>query len=225
MMWGVFFIMNKYTEFLKSFNKSVLSARRDIEEIELIAVSKKKSIDIISEVINLGCVSFGENQIQEIDKKWEHLKKQHLAAKLHFIGGIQSRKLKRIFETCEAIHSIDRIKIVKLVKDLENETGTKKDYFIQVNTGDEHQKYGVSLNKSEEFISECIDDYNLDVKGLMCIPPLNENPLLHFKRLNSLGKNFNLPYLSMGMSNDYDIAIKCGSTHVRIGSKIFGKRE
>tara|TARA_B100001121_G_scaffold186696_1_gene163004 strand:+ start:199 stop:852 length:654 start_codon:yes stop_codon:yes gene_type:complete len=217
--------MEKYLKFREEFNKSIISAKRDIEEIELIAVSKRKPARLIEDVIESGCFSFGENQLQEIEGKWDLLKSYRQRLKLHFIGGIQSKKTRNIFKSCDSIHSIDRLKVVKIIKSLEKEIDKKVEYFIQINTGDEQQKYGVPIHNSEKFIDECLNVYSLNVKGLMCLPPLKDDPKMHFMNLNKIGKNFNLPYLSMGMSHDYDIAIQCGSTHVRIGSKIFGSRD
>ena len=125
---------------------AVSEANRDIDEIDLIAVSKKKSSDDIRKVINFEHVSYGENQIQEVEKKWVDLKKEFSSLKLHFIGGIQSRKVKSIYTHCDVVHSLDRMKIVKLFSELETSQGLSKDYFIQINTGDESQKSGVLLS-------------------------------------------------------------------------------
>ena len=216
--------MSLYQNFLKEFNKTVQSSKRDISEIELIAVSKKKSADDIKQVCLEKHLSYGENQIQEIEKKWSDLKVSFPDTRLHFIGGIQSRKVSSIYHQCDVIHSIDRLKIVKLFNELELSHGVVKEYFIQINTGDEPQKSGVTLAESEKFISNCLNSYNLSIKGLMCIPPFDENPKKHFLTLADLAKNFNLKSLSMGMSNDYKIALECGATHIRIGTKIFGER-
>ena len=223
-MWGVFYFMREYLEFLKIFESAVIDANRDIEEIELIAVSKKKPSELIREVIKYGHQSFGENQIQEIENKWVGLKKEFSKTRLHFVGNIQSKKTEKIFQLCDVIHSIDREKIVQKLKSCEQEYKISKEYFIQINTGNEPQKSGVFLDKSESFIDKCITEYNLKVTGLMCIPPQNANPEEHFLKLRDVGKNFKLPYLSMGMSDDFEIAIKCGATHVRVGTKIFGAR-
>ncbi len=216
--------MKEHLEFLKIFEKAALKARRDIDEIELIAVSKKKPTNIIREVIQNGYRSFGENQLQEVENKWIELKQEFDKIRLHFIGSIQSKKTEKIFEFCDVIHSIDREKIVQKIKKCEDTFKLKKEYFIQINTGNEPQKSGVELNNSENFIDKCLNQYDLEIKGLMCIPPQNTNPEEHFIRLRDLGKNFNLPYLSMGMSEDYEIALKCGATHIRVGTKIFGAR-
>ena len=216
--------MNEYLKFLNTFEKAVLNAQRDIEEIELVAVSKKKPSELIRKVISNGHQSFGENQIQEVENKWIKLKQEFNKTRLHFVGNIQSKKMEKIFQLCDVIHSIDREKIVKKIKSCEDEYKLKKEYFIQINTGNEPQKSGVFFDDSESFIEKCITEYNLEVKGLMCIPPQNVNPEEHFIKLRDLGKNFKLPFLSMGMSDDFETAIKCGATHIRIGTKIFGAR-
>ena len=216
--------MNEYLEFFKAFEKAVLNANRDIEEIELVAVSKKKPSELIRKVISNGHQSFGENQIQEVENKWIKLKQEFNKTRLHFVGNIQSKKTEKIFQLCDVIHSIDREKIVKKIKSCEDEYKFKKEYFIQINTGNEPQKSGVFFDDSESFIEKCIKEYNLEVSGLMCIPPQNVNPEEHFIKLRDLGKNFKLPFLSMGMSDDFETAIKCGATHIRIGTKIFGAR-
>ena len=216
--------MCSYKNFIDNLEKSVQRTNRNFSDIDLIAVSKKKPSSDIQSVIDEGHISFGENQIQEIERKWPDLKKFNSNIQLHFIGNIQSRKIKSIHENCEVIHSLDRMKVVKLFNEIENFNNVRRKYFIQINTGDEPQKSGVMLTEADAFISECIENYSLNIIGLMCIPPLNDDPKKHFLTLGSLAKNFNFSSLSMGMSNDFDIALKCGATHIRIGTKIFGER-
>ena len=216
--------MSKYKNFLSSLELSLRSANRNPQDIELIAVSKKKSATDIQKVINEGHQSFGENQIQEIENKWPDLKKLNSNINLHFIGSIQSRKVEQILKHCEVIHSIDRKKIVKKFAELETSQDIKRKYFIQINTGKESQKSGVLLSEADEFISDCNSNYNLNIVGLMCLPPINEDPRTHFLNLADLGKKFNLNCLSMGMSGDYQVALECGATHIRIGTHIFGER-
>ena len=216
--------MSTYKNFLNILEKSIQLANRDTEEVKLIAVSKKKPVADIQRVIDEGHLEFGENQIQEIEQKWPNLKKINSNIKLHFIGGIQSRKVHSIHENCDVIHSIDRAKIVKLFAEIEKSKNIHREYFIQINTGDEPQKSGVLLNEAEQFITDCISTSELNIIGLMCLPPVNEDPQIHFIRLRELGKKFNLQSLSMGMSGDYQVALKCGSTHIRIGTHIFGER-
>ena len=225
-MQGVFFIhfMTKYKDFLGQFKNAVNSANRDISQIELIAVSKTKSSKEIMKVIDQNHLSFGENKIQEVDEKWSEIKKTKPSTRLHFIGSIQSRKTSAIHESCDVIHSLDRIKIVRKFNDIEKLTNLKREYFIQINTGNEPQKSGVLLPDADQFINECLINFEINIIGLMCIPPSNEKPSKHFKELKALSTNFNLDCLSMGMSGDYEEAIKCGSTHIRIGTNIFGPR-
>ena len=216
--------MSRYKNFLSSLDASLICANRNPQDIELIAVSKKKSAKDIQKVIDEGHLSFGENQIQEIESKWPDLKKVNSNINLHFIGSIQSRKVEQIHEHCEVIHSIDRKKIVKKFAELEASGDIKRKYFIQINTGNELQKSGVSLNEADEFISDCKSNYNLNIVGLMCLPPIDEDPRNHFSKLADLAKKFNLNCLSMGMSGDYQVALECGATHIRIGTHIFGER-
>ena len=216
--------MSRYKNFLNSLEASLRSANRSSQDIELIAVSKKKSATDIQQVIDEGHLSFGENQIQEIESKWPELKKINSNINLHFIGSIQSRKVEQIHKHCEFIHSIDRKKIVKKFAELEASGDIKRKYFIQINTGNEAQKSGVLFDNANEFISDCKSNYNLNIVGLMCLPPINEDPRTHFLKLADLAKKFNLNSLSMGMSGDYQVALECGATHIRIGTHIFGER-
>ena len=216
--------MSRYKNFLSSLEASLRSANRSSQDIELIAVSKKKSATDIQQVIDEGHLSFGENQIQEIESKWPELKKINSNINLHFIGSIQSRKVEQIHKHCEVIHSIDRKKIVKKFAELEASGDIKRKYFIQINTGNEAQKSGVLFDNANEFISDCKSNYNLNIAGLMCLPPINEDPRTHFLKLADLAKKFNLNSLSMGMSGDYQVALECGATHIRIGTHIFGER-
>ncbi len=193
--------------------------------VNIIAVSKKQASEKIRIIANEGHKHFGENQIQEIEQKWPALKEEFPNIKLHFIGTIQSRKTERIFALCDEIHSVDRIKIVKQIKELEQKFGIAKTYYIQVNTGDELQKSGVKLNDIDDFIRTVRAEYNFSIDGLMCLPPQNDDPNKHFLSLKSIAESHNIQKLSMGMSADYKEAINCGSTHLRVGTLIFGKRD
>ncbi|MAK02144.1 MAG: YggS family pyridoxal phosphate-dependent enzyme [Rickettsiales bacterium] len=213
-----------YKQFLSALEKAVISSKREIEDIELVAVSKKKTVNDIQIVIDQGHISFGENQTQEIESKWPLIKSNQPNLKLNFIGSIQSRKAESIYEHCDVIHSLDRIKIVKIFNKLEKSKKIIREYFIQINTGNEAQKSGVMMKEADEFISQCLREYGLKIIGLMCIPPVDDDPKKHFLNLKALADNFNLQKLSMGMSNDYDVAIACGATHIRVGTQIFGAR-
>jgi len=216
--------MSNYKDFLVDFEKSILSNKRAIEEVELIAVSKRKAEEDILSVINLGHRAFGENQIQEVIKKWPNLKNQFHNIKVHFIGSIQSKKIHQIIEQCDVIHTIDREKIIGIISEIDYSKIKDKTFFIQVNTGSEIQKSGVSLDQVEALIQKC-KDYKIKIDGLMCLPPENEAPDKHFAVLQSLAKNNHIKYLSMGMTNDYDTALKYGATHIRVGTAIFGSRD
>ena len=215
--------MSNYSDFLKDFEKSILRNKRAIEEVELIAVSKKKSAEEILPVINLGHRTFGENQLQEVIKKWPSLKSQFDNIKVHYIGSIQSKKVHQIIEQCDVIHTLDREKIIGIISEIDYSKIKDKTFFIQVNTGSEVQKSGVSLDQVEVLIQKC-KNYNIKIDGLMCLPPENEIPDKHFETLQSLARNNHLKYLSMGMTNDYDSALKYGATHIRVGTAIFGSR-
>ena len=215
--------MPSYNNFLKDFEKSIIRNKRAIEEVELVAVSKKKSKEEILPVINLGHRSFGENQLQEVIKKWPSLKSQFDDIKVHFIGSIQSKKVHQIIEQCDVIHTLDREKIIGIISEMDYSKIKDKTFFMQVNTGSEVQKSGVSLDQVEVLIQKC-KNYNIKIDGLMCLPPENEIPDKHFEILQSLAKNNHLKYLSMGMTNDYDSALKYGATHIRVGTAIFGSR-
>ncbi|MDB9818165.1 YggS family pyridoxal phosphate-dependent enzyme [Pelagibacterales bacterium] len=215
--------MSNYNDFLKDFEKSILRNKRAIEEVELIAVSKKKSAEEILPVINLGHRTFGENQLQEVIKKWPSLKSQFDDIKVHYIGSIQSKKVHQIIEQCDVIHTLDREKIIGIISEIDYSKIKDKTFFIQVNTGSEVQKSGVSLDQVEVLIQTC-KNYNIKIDGLMCLPPENVIPDKHFEILQSLAKNNHLKYLSMGMTNDYDSALKYGATHIRVGTAIFGSR-
>lgn len=216
--------MSRYQEFIQNFTKAVLRTNRNIEEIEVIAVSKRKQISDIELIIDEGHLSFGENQLQEITKKWPKIRKKKLNTKLHFIGGIQSKKLIDIVNHCDVIHTIDREKLLPILKKIDHSILSKKNFFIQINTGNEAQKSGISLNKAENFFEICKNN-EIHIDGLMCLPPVNESSEKHFQIMQSLASNNHIKYLSMGMSNDYETAIKYGSTHIRVGTAIFGQRD
>ena len=188
---------------------------------QIVVVSKKRSYDQIKPLLQANHLDYGENQIQEALNKWPSIIASNKEIKLHLIGRLQSNKAKAAFNLFEFIHSLDSEKLAKIFSTFEQETGIKKKYFIQVNIGNENQKAGISVEKINQFSSYCVKQLNLNVLGFMCIPPMNQDPKKHFVKLNELNINNGFKELSMGMSNDYLDAIKCGSTCVRIGSAIF----
>ena len=216
--------MTLYEKFTQNFEKAVLAAKRDKSEIEIIAVSKKKSIEDIRQVIQAGHRSFGENQIQEIESKWPIIREKFPDVNLSFIGSIQSRKIKKICELCDVIHSVDREKIVKIISDLKSQGMNIPKLFLQVNIGLESQKSGIHPNDVTDFIEISLKKYHISFEGLMCLPPEGKDPKEYFDQLNALSLSNKLKKLSMGMSGDYLSALESGATHIRVGSSIFGER-
>ena len=191
----------------------------------LIAVSKKQPIARIRAALEAGHRDFGENRIQDAQKIWPALKDEFPDIRLHFIGQLQSNKAEDAATLFDVIHTIDRPKLAKALSVAMDKHGLKRPCFIQVNTGDEEQKGGISVNDLPAFLDQCRDTYNIHVKGLMCLPPQDEAAGLHFALLQKLAKRHGLGDLSMGMSADYQTAIKFGATHIRVGSALFGARE
>ena len=196
---------------------------RFVGSTKLIAVSKVQPNNRIGSVLEKGHRIFGENRIQEAQKKWPSFKEQYDNVELHIIGPLQTNKTRAAIELADSIHTLDRIKLAKSMARIAQELGKCPNLFVQVNTGDEEQKTGVSPKDTEIFVKECLD-MDLPVKGLMCIPPVHEEASLHFALLKKLSENCGLKYLSMGMSADFEKAISFGATHIRVGSAIFGER-
>ena len=195
-----------------------------LKETEIIAVSKTFSIEYIMPLIKHGHKHFGENKVQEAEKKWKELKKSINNLSLHMIGRLQSNKVKKAIELFDFIHSLDSEKLADELSKRQKEKDRNLGYFIQINLGSEEQKGGVEISELKNFNDYCVNKLNLSVLGLMAIPPNDKNPEKHFKRISELNKQFNFQHLSIGMSNDYLKAINFGATHVRIGSAIFGSR-
>jgi len=187
----------------------------------LIIVTKNQNLDVIELLIKENHLHFGENKVQEALIKWQNLITTNPEIKLHLIGKLQSNKAKDAFKIFHYIHTLDNEKLAKIFEELENNSSKKIKYFIQVNIAKEPHKNGIFLNKADEFVKYCMNDLKLNIIGLMCIPPAEDDPSRYFKILDELAKANNLNELSMGMSNDYACAIKFGSTFVRIGSAIF----
>jgi PLP dependent protein len=190
---------------------------------KIIAVSKTFPVSSILPLINHGHIHFGENKIQESISKWTDLKKNFLDIKLHMIGKLQTNKVKFAVTLFDYIHSVDSEKLAKKIADEEIKQNKKIKIFIQVNIGDEYQKSGIATDKAEGLITYC-KELNLNVIGLMCIPPNDKSPDKYFREIKSLNDRLNLKELSMGMSSDYIQATENSSTYIRIGSSIFGKR-
>ena len=191
---------------------------------KLIAVSKGQSIEKIKLLIDSGHLDFGENKVQEATLKWSDIVSDNKNINLHLIGGLQSNKAKDAFKIFNYIHSLDSEKLARIFSDLEKNNSKKIKYFIQVNIGNEIQKNGLNISLVSDFVQYCKNDLKLNILGLMCIPPVNNSPESFFLKLKKLNEDNYLKDLSMGMSDDFEIAAKLGSTYVRVGTAIFGKR-
>jgi len=204
--------------------KAETAAGRPAGDTKLIAVSKRQPDDVVEAVLKQGHRLFGENQVQEAAGKWPTFRETYPDAEVHLLGPLQTNKARQALGFFNAIHSLDRPKLAKTLARLAQEEGSCPDLFIQVNTGEEEQKSGVLLADVDSFVAEC-RDMDLPVVGLMCIPPVDEEPSLHFALLAKLAARNGLAGLSMGMSGDYERAVALGATHVRVGSAIFGARD
>ena len=191
---------------------------------KIIAVSKTFSENKIYPLIEYGHNDFGENKVQEAMDKWVEIKKKTKDLNLHMIGKLQTNKVKQAVKIFDYIHSVDSIKLAKKISDEQKKIEKNIKIFIQINIGEENQKSGVNLSDFEKLYDYCKNELKLDVIGLMCIPPNSDNPEKYFSQMFEIKKKFNLKDLSMGMSSDYLLAMKYGSTYVRIGSRIFGAR-
>lgn len=197
---------------------------KDTEFPEIIAVSKTFSMDDINPLIIHGQKHFGENKIQEAVDKWTEVKNHNQDIKLHMLGKIQTNKVKFLLPLFDYIHSLDNLKLADKIASEQIKKNKKTKIFIQVNLADESQKSGITKNALENFFKECKENFELNIIGLMCLPPANENPEQYFLELKSMANHLSLKNLSMGMSNDYIKAAECGSNFLRIGSNIFGSR-
>jgi len=218
--------MNKTIKNLNTIKENIKiaadEADRDIDDIKLIIVTKKFTEERIRPLLDEGHLCFGENRVQEAQDKWSNLLDEYENLELHLIGPLQTNKVKSALELFTSIHTIDRLNLVdKLVR---NEKGIKKikEFFVQINLANEKQKSGLLIDELDDFINKL--EGKLNISGLMCIPPREEEPEIHFAFLNQIAKRINVLKLSMGMSSDFHSAILFGATHIRIGEAIMGKR-
>ena len=196
---------------------------RTVGSTKLIAVSKVQPNSRIEAVLAQGHRVFGENRVQEAQSKWPMFKEQYSNIELHIIGPLQTNKTRTAMELADCIHTLDRIKLAKNIARIAQQLGKCPELFVQVNTGEEQQKSGISPIGTQTFVKECLN-MDLPVVGLMCIPPVNEEASLHFALLKNIAEECGLSNLSMGMSSDFEKAISFGATHIRVGSAIFGDR-
>ena len=204
--------------------KACNDAKRRADDVQLIAVSKTFGVEDIHPLLEAGQRVFGENRVQEAESKWPQLRDEFPDLKLHLIGPLQSNKTKEAVQLFDVIETVDREKIAKFLQEEMLKQNRKLACYVQVNIGEEPQKAGIAPNEAVEFVKHCKNDHHLDIVGLMCIPPVGENPGPYFALLAKLAKEAGVEKLSMGMSADYETAIAFGATSVRVGSAIFGHR-
>lgn len=209
---------------LKKIRKAERSAGRGEGSAQLVAVTKTQSPEALEATLAFGHRLFGENKVQEAQAHWSALKQKHSDIKLHLIGPLQTNKAADAVALFDCIETLDREKLAVALSKEMREQDRALPCFIQVNTGDEEQKAGISPGLLREFLSFCVKDCGLDVTGLMCIPPVDEPPALHFALLKKLAQESGLKNLSMGMSADFEKGVALGATHVRVGSALFGER-
>ena len=217
--------MHKSVNNLNLIQKVLKEKSKEKKIPNIIAVSKTFPISEIQPLLEYGHKDFGENKIQEAVEKWSSIKNKFENIKLHMVGKLQTNKVKFLIPLFDYFHSLDNIKLAKKIAEEETKKKKKIKIFIQVNIGNENQKSGIDVDQLNEFYLTCTKELNLNIIGLMCLPPNNENTLFYFSEIRNLTEKLDLRELSLGMSNDYIDAIDYGSTYVRIGSKIFGKRK
>ena len=199
-------------------------AGRDPSAVTLVAVSKTHGADKVRDLLDVGHRVFGENRVQEAEEKFPALKAAYPDLQLHLIGPLQTNKARDAVALFDVIESVDRERLAATLAKEMARAGRRPDCFIQVNTGEEPQKAGVLPGELDAFVASCRDTHKLPVVGLMCIPPVGEEPALHFALLVKMAARNGLKKVSMGMSADYEIAVRLGATHVRVGSALFGAR-
>jgi pyridoxal phosphate enzyme (YggS family) len=214
----------RFAEVARRVAAAATAAGRDPAAVRLVAVSKTFGPEAIAPVLDAGHRIFGENRVQEARAKWPALRERYASVELHLIGALQSNKAREAVQHFDAIHSIDRVRIAEAVAQEMARQGRTLQLFIQVNTGEEPQKGGVAPGEAAQLLRACREGLGLSIAGLMCIPPADEEPGVHFAFLAKLARELGLAGLSMGMSADFEKAIAFGATHVRIGSEIFGSR-
>ncbi|GAA3685521.1 MULTISPECIES: YggS family pyridoxal phosphate-dependent enzyme [Acetobacter] len=208
----------------RSMHAAALAAGRDPAEVTLVAVSKFHPLQSVQEALAAGQCVFGENRVQEAAVKFPPLRAANPDLRLHLIGGLQTNKARDAVRIADMIESLDRPALVDAIARAADAQGRLPDLLVEVNTGDEPQKFGVPKEEADAFIRLCQKQFGPSLRGLMCIPPAEQNPVPHFQLLRSMAQTHGLPVLSMGMSADFEQAIAHGATLVRVGSAIFGPR-
>jgi len=217
-------IINNISEVRARITRAAKTAGHAPGDVTLVAVGKSHTAERVRSALAAGHRVFGENRVQEAEEKWPALKAEFPDTRLHLIGPLQSNKVQRALGLFDVIETIDRPKLARIIAREAEASGWAPTCFIQVNTGEESQKSGVRPADADAFVAECRDHLSLPILGLMCIPPFDEEPSLHFALLAEIARRNGLTSLSMGMSGDYEIAVRFGATHVRVGTAIFGTR-
>jgi len=200
------------------------AAGRATDAVTLVAIAKTHPAAIVKEALAAGHRVFGENRVQEAEAKWPVLREAFPDLRLHLVGPLQTNKVGKALAIFDVIESLDRPKLARVLAEAMDRTGHRPGLLVQVNTGEEPQKHGVLPADADSFLRACIDDYELPVSGLMCVPPIDEEPSLHFALLRDIAARNGLAELSMGMTADYPVAVRFGATLVRVGTAIFGER-
>lgn len=217
-------IAEKLTEVRETIAAAANAAGRDPSEVTLVAVSKVHPAGAVEAALAAGQRVFGENRVQEAQGKYPDLKARFADLELHLIGPLQTNKAEDAVALFDVIEVLDRPKLAKALAKAMEKTGRRPACYVQVNTGEEEQKAGIAPRQADAFIAACREEHGLPVEGLMCIPPLDEEPALHFALLKEIAERNGISRLSMGMSADFETAVRLGATHVRIGTAIFGER-
>jgi pyridoxal phosphate enzyme (YggS family) len=216
------------TSNLESVRNTIAQATRDCgrpsNSVNLIGVSKLQPDERIDAALAAGLRVFGENRVQEAEVRWLERQKHFSDLELHLIGPLQTNKARAAVRLFDVIQTVDRPRIAAALGRVMAEEGQRRDCYVQVNTGEEEQKSGIRPSETESFVTACVEQYRLNIVGLMCIPPAEDAPATHFAFLKQMADRLGLPNISMGMSGDYAAAIELGATHVRVGTAIFGSR-
>ncbi|MEM9471421.1 MAG: YggS family pyridoxal phosphate-dependent enzyme [Pseudomonadota bacterium] len=217
-------VTQRYNDVTARIDVAARKSGRGAADITLVAVSKTFAAGDIEPVLELGHRVFGENRVQEAQGKWPALKQAHADTRLHLIGPLQTNKAREAVALFDAIETLDREKLARILAKEIQSAGRSPELFVQVNTGNEPQKAGILPEQADAFLTSCTATYDLTIAGLMCIPPFDQDPVPHFAMLAEIADRNGLAQLSMGMSGDFETAIEHGATHVRVGSAIFGSR-
>jgi len=217
-------LIHNLTTVQTAISQAAIDAGRKPEDIRLIGVSKQQPEDRIDASLAAGLRIYGENRVQEAESRWLARRSKFTDLELHLVGPLQTNKVRSAVRLFDVIQTVDRERLAHALGRVMAEEGRHLPCFVQVNTGEEKQKAGISTNDAEAFVKTCIDKYALNIVGLMCIPPATDVAAPHFAFLKQLADQLDLPYVSMGMSADYPSAVELGATHVRIGSAVFGDR-